>query len=560
MLSKKTLFGALLALFFVHTTFAQFPKTRFTGSVSNREETLLKKPNKTDSEELTRLIDVVNGFNNGGTIKIPAGNYSLGNIKLKSNVHIAIDKDAIITLEDGEKLVFKIGSRENQAPIKNVKIYCDNCNTSLAMGEDNRYYNFDFSSKSPGSDARAFTIEKAENFHISDFKVTDNGTKFSVMNLIPLITGKFDPKKPEDSERRAKAVPKKGDIINGYTTGADYGYGLIQVQAAINVSFKDLYSGGGVTLRLESGAGSTYIGTKLDTDIAVMKGIEAYNIHGANGKGSLMLSPHGRIHGSVKARKIRSKGSAYAVEVSPGFIDREVKRNDQNVAPNRFKKGVFVGADIRDVIATSLDNTAQIKSKDWKYYPTSIRLKNYDAFLAGPNSGEAAVTGSGVRVNVPSVIPFGYFAIDEKNEVVPDVTGPNDSRYNGRKEGDGKYNITLRNVSSEDFFSCFDDPNIDNIIYNGDAKTDYCDSPSTSISVNQNNSFVVYPSPAKDILYVNAKKNSTIEIYDINGTLYTSKTSDKKDTTMDIGNLRKGMYLVKIINKNDVFNKKIIVE
>ncbi|TPN86233.1 glycoside hydrolase family protein [Aquimarina algicola] len=458
---------------------AQFPVARFDGSTPS---TVVSLPdaNVKSTSQLQKLIN--NAGPKGIKISIPAGNYTLGQINLASNVHIDIDKDAYITVAPGNNVLFNLRTRKIKDPkLENIKIYCSNCDTSKPAYDDDRYYTIDYTSYGPKVRIRAFSIERVENFHISDFKVLDNYTTHSAVNIVPLITGPFSKKDPGNTDpnvnnRRAVAVAKKGDIINGCITGAAYGYGLIQVQCAVDVSFKDLYGVGGVTLRFESGAGATYIGTLIDTDIAVIKGIQAQNINCTDGKVALMLSPHGRIHGDVEVRDVTATGCGFAVKAEGGFIDREIRDPNNfsaNSNPSKYKKGIFQSVKVTNVTAIYKSNTAQIKAKDWKFYPESIRLKDFNEFKKSPNGGIKSPTKPVIRYKTPSIAPISYTSIDHENDIIPKMKGLTDKRYAGNNEGDGKFNVEFTGtISAKGFLDCFD--SINNTIYDEDANSNYC--------------------------------------------------------------------------------------
>ena len=68
----------------------------------------------------------------------------------------------------------------------------------------------------------------------------------------------------------------------------------------------------------------------------------------------------------------------------------------------------------------------------------------------------------------------------------------------------------------------------------------------------------IYPNPVNDILNIKSKDNQKISfvIIDINGREIISKTSN--DNNINVSNLKKGIYFVKITNDNSSITKKII--
>jgi uncharacterized delta-60 repeat protein len=76
----------------------------------------------------------------------------------------------------------------------------------------------------------------------------------------------------------------------------------------------------------------------------------------------------------------------------------------------------------------------------------------------------------------------------------------------------------------------------------------YCDTSKLS----QNNRIIVFPNPALDQISVVVADQSEIEIYNISGQLVKTIENAEKETTIDIGDLPKGIYLIKakILGKN----------
>ena len=76
---------------------------------------------------------------------------------------------------------------------------------------------------------------------------------------------------------------------------------------------------------------------------------------------------------------------------------------------------------------------------------------------------------------------------------------------------------------------------------------------------NFENSFKIYPNPAKDVLFIEStlQDNFTIEMFDLIGNLMTvDKLSNNR---LDISGVPSGMYLVKLNFENKSVAKKIIV-
>jgi chitinase len=83
---------------------------------------------------------------------------------------------------------------------------------------------------------------------------------------------------------------------------------------------------------------------------------------------------------------------------------------------------------------------------------------------------------------------------------------------------------------------------------------------STSLSeITSNDNFLIYPNPSNGEFKIsNFSKNSTIEFFNLRGEIiYRLET---KDTEININLQYSGMYLLKIISKDQVIIKKLIVE
>ncbi|GGE44200.1 T9SS type A sorting domain-containing protein [Psychroflexus planctonicus] len=71
--------------------------------------------------------------------------------------------------------------------------------------------------------------------------------------------------------------------------------------------------------------------------------------------------------------------------------------------------------------------------------------------------------------------------------------------------------------------------------------------------------FSIYPNPAKDLLHMESQKNKIeqITIYNLNGKQVLNSTYNENQP-IDISNLAKGMYLVKVKTENGSLTKKLI--
>jgi uncharacterized delta-60 repeat protein len=81
----------------------------------------------------------------------------------------------------------------------------------------------------------------------------------------------------------------------------------------------------------------------------------------------------------------------------------------------------------------------------------------------------------------------------------------------------------------------------------------------STTSFDDANTFVIYPNPVQDVLHLQANNFSIIKavkIYDLQGKVVIQDTND----TINVSNLSKGLYIVKIISEEGEFTKKFIKE
>jgi len=84
--------------------------------------------------------------------------------------------------------------------------------------------------------------------------------------------------------------------------------------------------------------------------------------------------------------------------------------------------------------------------------------------------------------------------------------------------------------------------------------------PITNVNINKHNSYKVsiFPNPTSSIFYIEGINIETIEIRDIKGRLIQQKIPNAEKTSINLTGQAKGIYLIKIIGKENVVIKKII--
>ena len=76
----------------------------------------------------------------------------------------------------------------------------------------------------------------------------------------------------------------------------------------------------------------------------------------------------------------------------------------------------------------------------------------------------------------------------------------------------------------------------------------------TSMEQEDNNLVSVYPNPTNDKLYITVDGNILVDLYNVTGEKVASYANQK---VIDVSDLSKGLYIVKVITRTDTFTKKI---
>ncbi|MDD4150380.1 MAG: T9SS type A sorting domain-containing protein [Bacteroidales bacterium] len=87
-------------------------------------------------------------------------------------------------------------------------------------------------------------------------------------------------------------------------------------------------------------------------------------------------------------------------------------------------------------------------------------------------------------------------------------------------------------------------------------------SPVEEYIINKNNEFRVYPNPASTIVTIefeNSNNEYSIEIFDMSGRLVLQKISSDYQNYIDVNNLKNGLYMVRIVYQNRIFQSKLII-
>lgn len=75
-----------------------------------------------------------------------------------------------------------------------------------------------------------------------------------------------------------------------------------------------------------------------------------------------------------------------------------------------------------------------------------------------------------------------------------------------------------------------------------------------------NSKISIYPNPSNDVFYIDAAVLSKVEIYDLNGRMLKSFANVSSNQAINVQDLNKGIYLVKILSGNTFEVKKLIIK
>jgi len=186
------------------------------------------------------------------------------------------------------------------------------------------------------------------------------------------------------------------------------------MHAGDKIHFENLSAiGGGVTFRLETGAGGHNGG---------IHNITATNLYCENGSTAVLLGPHKAQNGLVKIDGVTVKGCAFAVTMGPGYVEKR-NMDDPHYKPGRFADGTSV-RNIRAIFGTNAAISLKGLANVPKEYLKELRFDKNDRVLKrvrGPSVGVVLnrtagswnpiienVTGEGFKYNK------GILRIDEK--------------------------------------------------------------------------------------------------------------------------------------------------
>ncbi|MFR9653210.1 MAG: hypothetical protein SNG47_05290, partial [Rikenellaceae bacterium] len=251
----------------------------------------------------------------GGYLIIPEGEYAFMKVYMRSNIHIKVDESATLypyldpsttpnasngEMSYGNMLTFSPSSSNSKEE------FVENCSISSLNGGR---FTVDFRDVEYGTNqqVRFVMCRMVRNFYISDVDIQDNCTKYC-----PII---FSPSyNEEESPSWEISRPTDGVIKNCSVFNAASGYGMCQFHGALRLHFENLYSDGGIALRLEP---------DITANTHGVYDLTAENIRSENSRAAVSFSPHTAKNGTITIKNVWAKNCSAGVYIKSGFIDNQ---------------------------------------------------------------------------------------------------------------------------------------------------------------------------------------------------------------------------------------------
>lgn len=378
----RYLSGLLTLLLIINSVNAQYTETMDPdGLTKNMKDDYGLVDDNAASEQSYKLQNAISDINalGGGRIIIPKGTYSLASITLMSNVHILIEAGTVIIPAQGNKVVFRFDTEtgKGQGFIENVSV----------RGIEGSFI-VDYHTRVAGVKQRAIIAKMVRNFLISDMDVKDNYSTHCGITLT--VTSESGDISDWEVTRATD-----GTVRNIRHFRASPGYGLVQCHGAQSVYFENLYSVGGVALRLESGADYMHVG---------LYDLTAKNITCVNGRAAVMLGPHSAKNGIVTVDSVKAISCSYAVT----FGDGGVKEGAPDQTPGYFSDSSSVSN-----IHAIFGNYSQVKGSKFLAIPTTdyyedMKMFSDNKFFDAPSIGGVFDGASTYTINIENVTLEGF--------------------------------------------------------------------------------------------------------------------------------------------------------
>ncbi|WP_109831764.1 T9SS type A sorting domain-containing protein [Reichenbachiella versicolor] len=484
---------------------------------SSRKKTLTNMPGN-DSGELQKLIDELNDLG-GGIITIPkSGIWVFSEIELKSNIHLFIEKGAVIrpivTTNKNNHSLFKIGTM-NKSRIQDVSI----------RGVGGRFI-IDMRNLAKETRLTPFNVKGAKNFYVNNALVKDNVTIHAAMNVSLL----------RDQNQNWIAA-QDGWVQNINITGAHGGYGAIQIRSGLHIHFRNIRATGGVALRIESDDVGANGSLNAPQNKARVSRISGYNITGVNGNAAVMLQPWGATNGWVDVEKINGISCMAAVRIDKAYV-----------AINAINIGTFDPDSRITDVSSKYGTSAQVKNGVHPFVPCELRTNsNILRTIPIPNMD------NGAFFKGPCISPIVYSASTTQNTT--------DQRY---------YTINIP-TSTQLRNNATGFPAISKMITRDNDRRGNCNNNAREITETLSGEPQVvklYPNPVSNgiinvELVEGSKDMAELIVFDFTGNQLSkhSFVGSRVFRSIDLGLKPNNLYMLQVnVNNQTVERRKIIVQ
>ncbi|RMG02839.1 MAG: Iota-carrageenase A2 [Planctomycetota bacterium] len=267
------------------------------------------------SDRLQKAIDELSA-QGGGKLVLKKGRYAFADVVFKSNVHLFIEGGTVLKpyiAWDERRAVNMFHFGTDDIEVENVSL----------RGWNGRF-TVEFRPHEPG--LRVVSCKLVRNFLICNMNVQECWTKFCTIILGP----------PDTSpEKEGFFGATDGTIRDCSVFDASGGYGLAQVHAGKRILFENLYTRGGVAMRVETG-----VRPKNPKQIGGAFDLVGRNLKSENAGTCVLLSPHSTHNGVVKVDGVEAISCDFAVKIAPGFISKRKKR--EGPEPGTFAEGTTI--------------------------------------------------------------------------------------------------------------------------------------------------------------------------------------------------------------------------
>lgn len=542
----------LLAILFVvgFSANAQYTEVMdpngLTKNLHNDYGVQTNAPDLDQSEAIQQAIDDL-AAQGGGRLIFPKGEYRFANVVLRSNIHLLIEAGTVLRPEwpEGTKVVLFEIDADYKDWRKDPRTYIENVSIRGLGGR----FVVDYSDRilRDKEGCRAVLLTMVKNFLIQDMDVKDNYSTYCGITLTPV---KVHPDYTvEQVHTWPVSRPTNGTIRNCRHFHASPGYGLVQLHGAQSVYFEKLYSMGGVTLRLETGANTENIG---------VYDITGKHIYCENGRAALMLGPHSAKNGVVKVDSIVAKSCEFAVTVGMGGVKED--------APDQTP-GYFSSESKITNIHVIFGKNAQVKNQSILWVPVEyyndLKLWPDDKFLTAPSIGAVKDDSENYDVTIENVTMEGFKYYSDKKILTEADVRPGDKwdewdkwktdfLDNAHRTSNGavieEYSIPEKTI--------MDQPIQFRDVISGVLRN----------SLQKSNSLQIYPNPVRDYCRIQWTNENTgrvsVSIYADSGRKISSQTcSDCSGMELNVSDLSPGLYYVSVRNSlkpNSIVSSKLL--